>query len=477
MRRSTLIVCIIIVVALSAGIALLLLFPEHTPEPEQPAPPVADTAELINETADDVTDIYFIPADGDPYTLIRNPISEEVELIAESAIFPGTQTLLSRAYSNAIWLQNLTVVTSEADDSQLELFGFDAPVMTWHVNRTDGTSVEITVGAQPPAGQGRYVRRADSREVLLLTSMQSSVLTMELEDIYDLSFFPPEISPFEEEALLLIEKILIETDSDTIEIHRRSEEELMEATLGGSAYHLLQPFIAEANDFMVQNIILHNAIHIMPVSIESTDMTNLAAFGLDDPARLTITTDEWTGTLLIGDRDAERDGRYVIIEGYDAVLLDPNGNYSFLNADPSQFRSQLIWLHNINTVSSVLFELDGDTRFLEFEHDHEEESLEALLDGEEISETNARRLYVGALMINHSGSTDASIPGTAPVYRVTINFLEGDSEIIELYRLNDSEFLIAVNGESTGFFITRMAFQQNLLRRFDLLDAGEDIPM
>jgi len=57
-----------------------------------------------------------------------------------------------------------------------------------------------------------------------------------------------------------------------------------------------------------------------------------------------------------------------------------------------------------------------------------------------------------------------------------MRFREGGSDAIELYQINDSQFLIVHNGVSSGFFITRMSLQQNLLSSFDILDRGEDIP-
>jgi len=241
-------------------------------------------------------------------------------------------------------------------------------------------------------------------------------------------------------------------------------------------YKMLQPVESESNDYMVQSVFLENAARIMPESIEDLHPADLSAYGLDTPARLSMRTAEWSGTLLIGDHNGQRNGRYVMLEGYDAVLFDPNGDYSFLNISPAQLRARLVWLHNIADVSSLSFELEGTSRELRFEHNTDENSLRAWLDDKEISDTNARRLYVATLNITQSGGTDASIPATKPVYSITVHFLDGSSDTLELYRLNDSQFLIVHDGISTGLFITRLALQQNFLSRFDILDRGEDIP-
>jgi hypothetical protein len=248
------------------------------------------------------------------------------------------------------------------------------------------------------------------------------------------------------------------------------------AEIGTSLYRILQPFESEAND-LVQVILLENVTRIAPDSIEELSPSDLSVYGLDSPDRLTVASGDWSGTLLIGRRSVERDGRYVMMEGIDAVLFDPdNSNYSFLSVEPTQLRQGIIWLNSIDTISSVTFDLEGVTRVLRLEHNFEEESLQGWLDDRDIGETNARRLYLAALRLAQSGGTDAGIPAGPPAYRVTIRFLDGGEETLELYRLTESEFLIVHDGVNTGLFMTRMILQQHFLSRFEILDRGEDIP-
>ena len=478
MRRSTVIVSAVIILVLSAGIAALSLWPEPENEPESTPAPYAPTVDLINEQPEDVSGVLLTPQGGFPYSLRPGVVdgSAVIELYAEDAIFDGVPYMLYTVFDTATSLTGLTVVTSSADDGQLRMFGFDDPVMTWRVERNDGTYTEMMVGAMQAAGQGRYVRESDSREVLLLSQRQALQLTRTLEDLYNLSFLPAAIAADDVAALFTIEHILLETQEDVIELRRVTDEELESAAAGTSIYKMLQPIEGECNDYMVQSVILEKAAGIMPYSIEEIHPADLSAYGLDAPSRLSMSTAEWSGTLLIGDRSSQQNGRYVMLEGHDAVLLDPNGDDSFLDIPPAQFQARLVWLHHIADVSSLSFELDGTSRELRFEHNADENSLRAWLDDKEISDTNARRLYIAVLNITQSGGTDAPIPNTPPVYSITVRFLNGGSETLSLYRLSDSQFLIVHDGVSTGFFITRLALQQNFLSRFDFLDRGEDIP-
>jgi len=480
MRRTALIIGISVVVLLSAGIAALFLWPEavHEPDPTPTPPSTDDThGDLVRESIIDISSVHFMPNGSDEFTLVQDLETGGLELETADKIFPGAPAIMHSLFSRSATLTFLVRVTNNADDTQLAMFGFNEPASTVRLNRTDGTSLEFIIGDMQAAGTRRYVRLQDSREVFLLNEMQSSVLTLELEDVYDISFIPVDEFESEEAVLYFLEHVILEREDDTIELRKRFEEEFLEGDLpmGSSTYQILQPVVAESNDTVVQSVILENIISIYPTIIEEIRPADLSKYGLDDPVRLTVTIFEWTETLLIGNRDAERDGRFVMLEGHDAVLLDTYGDYSFLNVLFSQIRSSLIWLYNIDTVSTVVFDIEGVTRTLRFEH-LEENDLRAWLDDKEISAQNARRLYMSALMISQSGSSTDPIPATDPVYTITINFIQGGSDKIDLYRLNESQFLIVHKGVNTEFYIIRLTLQQNLLSKFEVLDAGNDLP-
>jgi len=478
MRKTAVIAGISAVVLLSAGIAALMLWPEPTHEPEPPPEaPVRDIGDMVRESREDIARVIFKPAAGDEYILHYDHEEDELTLETTHTIFEGEQATMQSIFSRTILLTSLTRITEEADNAQLTGFGLNNPTMVIRVERLDGTYYEFMVGDMQAAGQGRYTRMVGSNEVFLLTSVQGAILTLDAEDVYDISYLPYEEFHDIEIFMQVIEHVTMEREDDTIEFRKRTEEDWESAPFGASAFQILQPFTAEANDTMIQNVLIEDIITIMPDTIEAIRPTNLSQYGLDNPVRLTVTAWDWTGTLLIGSRDIERDGRFVMIEGHDAVLLDTAGKYSFLNTSPVQLRSSIIWLYNINEMASVEFLLDGEIRLLEFEH-IDETTLRGWLDGTEISETNARRLYMAALMIMQTGITTDPIPANAsPMYAITMNLSDGKSDKLELYQLNDSQFLITHNGVNIELFTTRMSLQQNILSRFEIIDAGGDIPI
>jgi hypothetical protein len=323
------------------------------------------------------------------------------------------------------------------------------------------------------------VRFKDSREVFLLQPGFTTLMTRSLEELFDTTFLYTEIFENLEQAVQYIEHVKLERDGEVIELRRRTEDDFVDAEVGTilSNFQLLQPIVAEGDDWMIQNLILEDVVRIRPETVEAIRPDDLSIYGLDDPFRLTVTLLGEASTLLIGNRNAEHGGRYVMIEGSDAVLIDMRADYAFVNATVSQLRSVLIWLHYIDDVSSVVFDLDGERRVLRFEHNEDDNSLRGWFDDVEISSVNARRMFVSVLMITQGGETNEPIPaGVSPVYTITINFLDGSSDSLELYQLSETQFLIVHAGVNTGFTITRLSLHGNLLRRIEILDAGGDIP-
>jgi len=482
MRRGILIWVIAAAFVLVAGITTLALWPEGETEQDIPyTPPTgADTGDLVRAIHYEVDSVDMIPREGTPYTLKldhENPDYTDITLVTEDALFPGMNAIMYAIYSNATAMIHLPRVAENADDGQLALYGLDTPVLTWRVNYLDGTSMEFALGLRLATGSGSYVRSTDSREVYILNDAAAAFLTMRAEDIYDILFFPYPASG-EYETWDLIDHLILERPGDElIELKRRDDEEWFSSPLGISRYRFLQPFEGECSDSILKSVVLEPITNIFPDRVISVKPADLSVYGLDSPVRLTVSAPDWEGTLLIGKRDHELRGQYVMIEGHDAVLLDPYGNYGFLDIDPAQLRTQMTWVHHIDTVSSVVFELDGSVRTLVMEHPaaDSEEKLNGYLDGKELGETNTRRLYGGAMSVPSSGGSGESVPDEPPVYRLTMHFLNGGSQKLEFYRISESQYLMVLDGVSLHVYTTRLQIQLNLLDRLEILDAGGDL--
>ena len=484
--RRTVIICASVVAALLTGILLMVLIPERSGEIEPViTPPPQEQLSMYEVDLENLVAVNFKPGDNPDFTIRIDKDIEEFVLEADKLIFPGNAYELQYVVFSAISLSNLTRVTENADDNQLTLFGLDTPRVVWQLEYLNGTTHELALGAELPAGEGSYVRSLNSRAVYIVGQVQASFLSKPLEELYNILFLPIPPSTEEEPTWDYITHVIMERpDQEILEFRRRNLEELSDSPVGTSTFKLVQPFETDCSTFMIQSLFLEAITYAVPQSVETVHPNDLSLYGLDNPVRLTVTIpmemarDDFVRTLLIGRYDSERNGMYVMIEGHDAVLFAPrfnignNSNFDFMDVDPYQLRSRMIWLHNIADVLSVDFELDGVSRVLNLDDNGE---FKGTLDDMELSDDNARRLYTSALNIIASGSTEEAIPDIPPQYSITINLKDGTSETVELYAITDSEYLIVHEGISTENYITRLALHQNLLNRFDILDAGGDL--
>jgi len=484
MSRRNIILIVIAAVLLTTGILIMTLSPRSDPEPGITEPPQQGLGigNLINATLLEADSVEMMPLNSTPYTIQIDRSETEYlkfDLIAEDPIFLGMQQIMYAVFSQATTLMHLPKVTENADDEQLALYGLDTPVLTWRVNLSDGTSEEFALGLRLATGAGNYIHATDSRDIYMLENVAVSLLLMDIEDIYDIFFFPLPPSGDEFETWELIDNLILERPGkETIELRRRSMDEWLDLPLGFTRYEISHPFEGEGNEVLIKSVITEPVTHLIPENVISVRAPDLSTYGLDRPARLTLTVHDWEGTLLIGDRSTEHNGRYVMIEGHDAVLLDPHGDYSFLDVDPMQFRSQMTWVHMIEEVSSVIFNLDGVVRNLTIEHpDSEDDDLNGWLDDKEIGNLNTRRLYASVMSIPPSGGSGETIPDETPAYSITMNFATGGSQTMKFYSISESAYLMVLDGESLNAFTTRLQIQMNLLSQFEILDAGGELPM
>jgi len=482
MPRKTLIIIISVALIFATGILVLFHLPENDAQPESTARPpvIREIGTLIRASHTDV-DSVEIKLPGRPSYTLRldhsDPDDYKIELISDDALFPGMEPVMFAIFSHAISVMHLTRVTEDATDEQLELYGLAEPLIEWRVNFLDGNFFEFAIGYRLAAGSGNYVRDKDSRDVYILDETAVNFLSFDINDIYDIFFFPYPPSDEEFRTWQFIQHVLLERPgNDTIEIKKRTEEEWFESAYGVSRFKLLQPVVDECNDILVESVLMEVITHIIPERIISIRPVDLSPYGLDDPFRLTVSTESWTGTVLIGNSSRDYRGRYVMLEGHDAVLLDPHGDYSFLGLEYSQIRTQLTWLNIIDNVSSLVFDLGGVSRSLLINHPaSEDDELSGSLDGAVLSERNTRRLYASAMSIPVSGSFEGLVPDVSPVYTFTMFFINGGSQSLEFYPITDSQFLMVLDGTSLGVYTTRLQIQLNLLDRFDTLDAGGDL--
>ncbi|MCL1819175.1 MAG: DUF4340 domain-containing protein [Oscillospiraceae bacterium] len=466
MPRSRILILSVAALLLLGGlIALLALMGE--PEPETTPETEEELFDIINFSFSEVRSVAFTSADFPPYTITRGGDTGELSVAASRALFPFNVNAVSYQFADAISAKKLKRVAENADDRTLEDYDLADPPVKWRVTLNDGSSVEIGLSG---ALLSRYVRVMDKNDVYIMDTRQAERLSRSPEDLYNVSFLPDYITPANDDnqTWYYFSRMAV-TAQDTIELSFVGEIEngFLKMTL---------PVESDLNSYAAQQAFMIPLTTISPSEIIEINPVDLAQYGLDNPVRVELEDHEdWSGVLLVGKRDTENTGRYVMAEGINAVLLDRDGDYSFVDVSYHHLRSSMLWeLIIIDDVSHVDCYLEGIHRLIKYEHSDDE--LRAWIDGKELEELNGRRIYSSILSVFINGSTDADIPSTPSDYKFVITLLDGTSRTMELYAINERQYLIVYNGENTGYIAYKSSVYDSILSKFELLDKGEDLP-
>lgn len=472
--KKTLILSAAGLILIGAAVAALTLIPPKEEEPEAtPTPSEQPRGALVDESTQTVKSVTFTPAEGKSFTIVITDGAHD--MLEKTDVFSYSEVYLASTADFAFSQPNALIITENATADQLSDFGFDKPQLRWRVDRTDGTYAEFELGGMNATQDSYYAREAGGGTVCAISASAGRAMLKKEHEYYELKLIRTyvdedyqQLSLADTMTYLRLEK----ADGEALEFQKRTDEELEGAGIGVSSFMMLSPYSVEANDYQVGELL---AAKIQTISPSKTlgSIDDPAKYGLDRPARLEIRDQEgWSTVFLIGGVDPDTSGRYLTVEGSRYVLLDTIGDYSFLNVNPLSLRSSLVWLVDIKTVSEVTYYLDGVTRVLKL--DITEETEYAELDGTEIIAINGKRLYTRTLELMIDGVDETSPPGPVQ-YEIIMKLRDGGQRTMRLYRLNDRQYKIELDGKIEPFYVG-IARINKLLEGFDIVDSGGEIP-
>jgi len=441
--------------------------------PPTPTPlPIVDNEErfnLLRYTASQIKNVTF-SRDGSSYTIARDPDDGLLTMTASRALFPFQYAEVSSLLNSAIWIMQLRRVAENADDETLDEFGLADPLVTWRITLNDGNVIQVALSDRLLA---RYIHIVGERDIYILSDSHADRLSRPIEELYDLSFLPHyiDITTEDDPTWGWFTRAAVSTPERTIEIRRRGER-------FASGYQMYLPVETLLNENTVTSGFLAPLTTINPTELVEANPSDLSKYGLDNPVRLELADEMgWSGTLLIGNRNEIDEGQYVMIEGANAVLLDKTGNYVFTETPYFRLRINLLWVYDINDVRSVDYHLDNNVvRRLEFTHGETNQDMRAWMDGTELTDHDARNIYSSVLAIIMDGETTADIPNKPPDYKFVITLLDGEAHTLELFALNERQYLMVLNGINQQLITLRTTLVNALLSKFDLLDQGIELP-
>ena len=344
----------------------------------------------------------------------------------------------------------------EENAKNLSDYGLDEPTATIKTYYSDGSEVDLIIGSQAPVDENYYCMTSESNTVYTIGSYVDSLLVRRPIEYRNITLFP---AYTEDDIYTNINWVrLTERDGSVIEI--LMDEGLdNEYNTEGSQYVMLQPYQVSGNDTTIKQYILDVASTLtLGTIIKDITEEEYAEYGLNNPAKLEMTDINGSSvSLLIGNTCPNAEYTYCMLEGTDTLITCNTAAFGWQGTSYVQLMLRSVWTYNIEQLQSIDIRIDDETYDIQVEHyikqnanGNDADGVTGTLNGQEISETNVRRLFIRCLyfrVVDNLTEDEKKEFKDADAYAtITLN-LEGESHTLELIRMTDRKYAMRVDGE------------------------------
>ena len=344
----------------------------------------------------------------------------------------------------------------EEDAKDLSDYGLDEPTAIVKTYYSDGSEVDIIIGSMAPVDENYYCMTSESNTVYTIGSYVDSLLVRRPIEYRDITLFP---AYTEDDIYTNINWVRV-TEQDGSAIEVILDEGLdNEYNTENSQYVMLQPYQVSGNDTTIKQYIL-DVVSTLSLGSIIEDITEdeYAQYGLDKPAKLEMTDISGNSvSLLIGKTCPNPDYSYCMLEGTDTLITCTTSAFNWQGISYVQLMLRSVWTYNIEQLQSIDIRIDDEAYDIQVEHyikqnanGNDADGVTGTLNGQDISETNVRRLFIRCLyfrVIDNLTEDEKNEFKDADVYAsITLN-LEGESHTLDLIRMTDRKYAMRVDGE------------------------------
>lgn len=421
------IIAVVVLILLAGGTILLKMPSKQTDDNNTATATAAPTYDICKEDAANVKSVSvnsaefqmeFSKAEEDKWTVNGLPTGEVDTTKTRSAV------------ESVIGMSSSEKIAESASD--LEQYGLANPETTVTVNKTDGTADKIYIGSKSPVN-GSYFVKNDTDAVYTISSYK-------VEQLKNPVSYYTEFSRFTIKDASEIHGITIERSDVTIKL---SEGEATENQVY-SNWIMTSPINTQASSDYISNSILQNMTEInLSAPLESGN------YGFDKPSAkiiLNMKTDEneHTEELVLGKKS--EGNIYVQYNG--KAYSQPANLFEFAQAQPLSFISKVQSLINISGVEKVEISGEGVSHTIDIAHSGgEDDELTFKLDGKDIDESTAKKLYQEIIGIQIDGMYDNRPAGASLLTLKYKGYNGAEDMTVEFKAIDDLDCAFVKNGE------------------------------
>lgn len=396
-------------------------------------------------------------------------------------------------------IQQATSVTAleiiEENCTNLAKFGLDAPTLVFEVKFKDGKTYTIKKGMTSSDKSISYFTEGDTKTVYSIKSNYFENLELD-RYAYIQTLLVPGFESDQAEDIPQIDKITITRPdlAKPIIVEKFDPTAGKEFSAPQANLRLVSPKTALLSYEDIQNV-LYGYFGIEAQSIVAVKPTakQLEEYGFNKPtsvfemsydsnSHIKVTTGNAITTDVL-DSEGEATGQkkitsyYAMRDDSEQVFVIGAADVRWLDTVPEKLVSDVQILPHILEIDSIDVTLEGKVNNLEFikgEDKKDAKLLTAKLNGKDV-DIGESKMYMQVLLLTSIGNFgDVNQTGT-PVATIKYNYVDGKSELVEVYIKEDLTCTIVIN--KTDAFIGRSGYVDKLIKELKNLETGKTVDM
>jgi len=415
---------------------------------------------LMDYSPAELDRVEFEFADGYTYTIVGVTTKTNIGSSRDYYIEGNDQYSYadSSISMGMAYLSNISTTTLiNPSPSEYASFGLAEPYVTVTFHPYEGDPITIHVGDPTPIGTRYYAKVEGDDAVYAISSANGEQMRTK-----DTAFRATNLISYESPVEDVMIVTITQPDGTVIQVHNRSEEERIEVGMLGSQSYMTKPFEHECHDDNLYNkvlVYLEGMAALEAVSnVSSPELLSQYGLGEGQDYGIVEVVDRAQTYTKINISAVQEDGfRYASKTG-DTSIFKVQADYAdIIDVDYRDLLSHMIWVYSITDVASVSMNLDGEEhQFMIFDPDDTEKAegktFSATLDGKEIAETNARRLFTRVVGVTMYDVMSDSMNAGEVTYRFDITLDSGEKHTLELAKINNRQFEVIKDGFHTGLY-------------------------
>lgn len=502
-RLRTLLICIAAAIVVGGAAAAVCLLPNGE---DNPGTTTSTTQQqeivILNKTTDQngktvsspVRSLTVKNASGEYRLAPRSDGSLSVE---EYADLPVDTLAITSICGNIADLKAVSTVQMTEGESA---YGLDSPTATVTAVFHDDTTETIVFGSKTPYETGYYCRKqGDDTLYIVETSKAEQFQSDSLSFIGKSLITAPSVNGDDNEGTAQLLRLWLtgSSRSQAIEIKVDTQGAYPGLTKV-SAYVMTAPFVRAVDGDVVSSMSSTMtsltasgvaAVHPNEATLEKYGLSephSTAAFTLavvkaagedDSEAAMTYYNDR-EHMILLGNQDENGD-YYALVDGLDIVYLLSAQSVPWAEYQYIDLTSKLLFLRDIQTVSSVTVSENGQDTVYALAHfpekENKDEQLTVTSGSKTYSTSEFRTLYQLMISIRRVADAEAGAQANGvPVLKLTLTFLDGSAPMsVALYPMTASRYLcVTDDGEMTAVSISKT---EDFLKQLHNYQTGQPV--